>query len=294
VQVSVVIVSYNTRELLRRCLNSLTDSAIGEIIVVDNSSKDGSTEMVASDFPGVVLIQSGLNLGYGAANNRGSALAKHELVLFLNPDCAVNEGAIAKMAREFSQPQVVAVGGQLYNEGGNQPCACCELTLWTVFCEQTMLEKIPGFHPYWLPNLPQGGSREVEQVMGASLMVRGKPEFDERFFLYCEDTELCKRLRSRGRIVQVDARILHALGASSEGENRWWSIAMYNRGKELYFFIHHGKLSSIICLLMNRFGALIRMVAHALALRKIKVKMFWRVLTAPISGPTLPEDAKTF
>jgi hypothetical protein len=84
------------------------------------------------------------------------------------------------------------------------------------------------------------------------------------------------------------------LGASSEGENRWWSIAMYNRGKELYFFIHHGKLSSIICLLMNRFGALIRMVAHALALRKIKVKMFWRVLTAPISGPTLPEDAKTF
>jgi GT2 family glycosyltransferase len=94
--------------------------------------------------------------------------------------------------------------------------------------------------------------------------------------------------------VQVDARILHALGASSEGENRWWSIAMYNRGKELYFFIHHGKLSSIICLLMNRFGALIRMVAHALALRKIKVKMFWRVLTAPISGPTLPEDAKTF
>lgn len=78
----MVIVSYNTRDLLRRCLNSLTESNIGEIIVVDNSSKDGSAEMVASDFPGVVLIQSGLNLGYGAANNRGSALAKHELVLF--------------------------------------------------------------------------------------------------------------------------------------------------------------------------------------------------------------------
>lgn len=292
VQVSVVIVSYNTRDLLRACLRSLTDPVISEVIVVDNASRDGSADMVATEFPDVSLIRSERNLGFGAANNKGSAHATSDLVLFLNPDCEAREGSISRMAREFLQQEVVAVGGQLYNETGNQLCACGELTLTAVFFEQSLLEKIPGFYPYWLPPLPQGGAREVQQVMGASLMVRGKPDFDESFFLYCEDTELCKRLRARGRIIQVDARIFHALGASSV-ENRWWSIAMYNRGKELYFQIHHGVLQSVLCLFLNRLGALLRLITYAVSLQKVKAVMFWKVLTAPISGPALPDDAKT-
>lgn len=302
--VSVVIVNYNACEKLRRCLQSLEPEH--EVIVVDNASVDGSAEMVAAEFPSVKLVRNAQNLGFGAANNQGLDLATRELVLYLNNDAYATPGAIARLARSFEDPGVAAAGGKLLNMDGSLQESCCsELTLWAVFCEQSYLEKLfPRsrlLSPYWLSRRllaqPNGDKKEheVAQVMGACLMTRKQERFDERFFLYCEDTELCRRLRRHGKIVYVpETAFTHELGTSSAA-SRWTAIARYNRGKELFFRLHHGPLASFACFLMDRFGALMRLLAWSLvALLTLGRKglghaqMFARVLAAPIAGPPRP------
>lgn len=304
--VSVVIVSHNTRDLLRRALASLPPEC--EVVVVDNASSDGSVDVVRSEFPSVRLVANEENIGFGAANNQGLRLASRPLVLLLNSDAEALPGAVAKLARVFADPTVVAAGGRLeFPDGRVQESAAGELTLWAVFCEQTLLEQAfpgsPTFSTYWRSTklLRQGsGPWEVAQVMGACLMFRPVEAFDERFFLYCEDTELCYRLRRHGRILYVpEARFLHHLGSSSR--RRWEAVARYNRGKELFFLIHRGRVAWLICLGLNRMGAALRLglwllltVATLGVLRawRERVPLFYRVLVAPLSGPVDPRRGR--
>jgi GT2 family glycosyltransferase len=290
-KVSVVVVSYNTREKLRRCLECIEQHH--QVIVVDNASADGSPEMVASDFPHVQLIANNENRGFGAANNQGMDRATGNLVLFLNSDAYADPGAIDTLASAFEDTGVVAAGGKLLNPDRTlQQSSANELTLWAVFCEQTLLEKaFPNsklLSPYWNSRRLNQTS-ETAQVMGACLMIRPLERFDERFFLYCEDTELCQRLRKHGRILYVPgAQFVHELGSSSAG-TRWESVARYNRGKELYFRIHHGPFAAALCWLLNKLGALLRLViwtaasVATLGTRKPfvqKARLFARVLLA--------------
>jgi GT2 family glycosyltransferase len=299
--VSVVVVSYNTKELLRSCLGSL-DGAY-EVIVVDNASSDGSAEMVEAEFPDVRLIRSPVNLGFGAGNNRGMDAAIGDLVLLLNSDARATPGAIQTLAAAFNDPNVIAAGGRLSNPDGTlQLSTANRLTLWAVFCEQTLMEKVlPNsrfFSPYWTTRrLPQDAISKVKQVMGACLMLRPIQRFDERFFLYCEDTELCRRLERHGDIIyEPRAIFFHELGGSS-GQTRWMSVARYNRGKELYFALHHGNIAAAGCFKLDRLGALFRLLIWSLAtvltlggiarFRRQAV-LFARVLIAPWDGPPRP------
>jgi len=296
-RVSVVVVSYNTQEKLSRCLACIESEH--EVIVVDNASSDGSADMVARDFPTVKLIRNKTNRGFGAANNQGSDIATRELVLFLNSDAYAERGAIERLSKEFTGPAIVGAGGQLLNvDGSRQLSSANQLTLWAVLCEQLYLEKLAPksrlLSPYWNSNHIGNETAPVVQVMGACLMMRPRERFDERFFLYCEDTELCYRLRKHGKILYVpEAKFVHDLGSSSSSE-RWRAIARYNRGKELFFRLHHGPFSMGLCWLLDRIGALLRLVAWGLAAlftagRKAKfveqTKTFARVLFAPLSGP---------
>ncbi len=269
--VSVIVVSYNCAEELRRCLSSLPDC---EIIVVDNASRDGSADMVAKEFPSANLIRNETNRGFGSANNQGLAIAKGEFALLLNPDAIASPGAVDTLV-EFlrSHEQAVACGGSLwFPDGRLQESASNELTLWAVLCEQLYLEKIfkrsGFFSPYWVSTRCKSACK-VAQVMGACLMMRRIGDtfmlFDERFFLYCEDTELCKRISQKGEIWYVpQAHFVHALGASSKVD-RWRSIAYYNRGKELFFRVHHNPVSSTACFLINRLGAFLRLLVWSIA-----------------------------
>lgn len=279
--VTVVVVSYNTRDALRRCLAALADQ---RVVVVDNGSEDGSGAMVAAEFPRVDLVEAGENLGFARANNVGSARATTPLVLFLNSDAYADEGAVDRLAAAFDDDTVVAAGGRLRNPDGSlQESVAGRLTLRAVFLEQTLLEKL--FGGYWKTrSLPADRPSDVEQAMGACLMVRrGLEPWDERFFLYCEDTDLCLRLRRRGRILYVpDAGFEHELGASSRREP-WRGIARYNAGKELYFRIHRGIAQSYACLLLDRLGALLR-----IALKPRQGRLFWKVLTAKRSNAAPP------
>lgn len=268
VPVSVVVVSYNTRDHLRACLESIEPEH--EVIVVDNASTDGSPEMVRAEFPHVRLVENPDNRGFGAANNQGMDLASGELRLLLNSDAKADPGAIGTLAKAFEDSAVVAAGGLLKNPNGSlQESVTRHLTLWQVFVEQTYLE--PALRAiglgYWDTKLTLGGARRsstfatpVGQVTGACLMMRPVERFDERFFLYCEDTELCLRLKRHGQIVYVpSAEFTHALGSSSTA-NRWLSVARYNRGKELYFAIHQGPVAAGVCWALNRLGALLRLL----------------------------------
>lgn len=274
--VTVVVVSYNTRDALRRCLSALRDQGAAKTVVVDNGSADSSGAMVATEFPEVVLVETGENLGFARANNVGAAHAATPLVLFLNSDAYADSGAVGRLAAVFADEGVVAAGGRLRNPDGSlQESVAGPLTLGAVFREQTLLERVLG--GYWLTRaLPTARPSEVDQVMGACLMARaGLEPWDERYFLYCEDTDLCLRLRRRGRVLYVpDAGFEHDLGASSRREP-WRGIARYNAGKELYFRLHRGILQSYACFLLNRLGALLRIV-----LKPRQAKTFWRVLTA--------------
>ncbi|MFW5697294.1 MAG: glycosyltransferase family 2 protein [Fimbriimonadaceae bacterium] len=309
-KVSVIVVSYNTREHLRNCLNTIEPHH--EVIVVDNASTDGSPDVVEQEYPHVKLVRNSQNRGFGAANNQGLDVMTGDLALFLNSDAQPLPGAIDALAAVFEDPKVVAAGGHLGSvddEGAwvTQPSSCHELTLWAVFCEQTLLEKAlrnsKTLSPYWNTRwLLANGSepQATEQVMGACLMTRPVERFDERFFLYTEDTEYCRRLRRHGAILYVpQAKFHHALGAST-ARTRGWAVGMYNRGKELYFELHHGRVFAAICLMLNRLGALLRVllwggpavVTLGLVPRfRLQTAMFARVLTYPHLGPPLPPDS---
>jgi len=299
--VSVAIVSYNTKDKLRRCLEAISQEF--EVIVVDNASADGSPEMVEHDFPHVQLIKNVVNRGFGAANNQAASVATGSLVLYLNSDAYAFPHAIAELSEVFDDDKVVAAGGLLLNMDGTlQTSTANRLTLWAVFCEQfwlqKLLPKVKLFSPYWNTHqlVRTDGPTETPQVMGACLMTRRSHiKWDERFFLYCEDTDLCLRLSTQGKILYVPyAKFTHELGSSSK--NRARAVGLYNRGKELYFEIHHGKFASAVCFLLDRLGALYRVLIWGLltllTLGRVsrfreQLRIFTQVLRFPRLGPKL-------
>ncbi len=308
-RLTVSIVSYNTRALLDQALRAL--GLEHEVIVVDNASRDGSAEMAAAEHPRVRLIRSAVNLGFGAGHNLAIRAASAPLILLLNSDARPMPGAVERLIEVMEGDEgLAACGGRLVFPGGALQNSCSSrLTLWAVFCEQSLLERaFPAsrlLSPYWqtrrLMALP-GEVHDVEQVMGACLMFRGQVEFDEEFFLYAEDTELCHRLRRQGRIAYVkDAVFEHVLGASSAGAGHWQAVARYNRGKELFFRKTRGTGAMLLCGVLNRMGAALRLgfwlaaAAASLGLSsrfRRQCGLFFRVLFAPLKGPDLPPDSR--
>ncbi|MGI8923069.1 MAG: glycosyltransferase family 2 protein [Fimbriimonadales bacterium] len=269
--ITVIVVTYNSAETIVRCIASLSEDF--ETIVVDNASTDGTPDLLRESFPHVRVVRNKKNLGFGAAGNLGLWMATAEFALLLNPDAWAEEpGSIQELAGFMeTERDAVACGGMLRNpDGSPQESACRDLTLWAVFSEQTFLEKLVPTYWVSLRHLRRSSDPlRVSQVMGACLLMRRVDgsflKFDERFFLYCEDTELCARLQDHGSIWYIPGAIFgHELGSSSL-TNRWQSIAYYNRGKELYFAIHHGRAAPATAWLLNRLGAALRLGFWGLA-----------------------------
>jgi len=284
-KLSVIIVAYQSETTLGKCISSLPPDA--EVIVVDNSPPTA----VPTD---IIYMPMAQNEGFGRACNAGLGRATGEYALVLNPDAWANSPEdVESLVTTLERLRAVSVGGRLLLPNGNvQPSCARELTLWSVFLEQSLLEKVAK--GYWLDTSRDLEPRKVPQVTGACfLMKRIDGEFlrfDERFFLYCEDTELMRRLSKHGDIYHdPNAVFHHELGASSKS-NRWWAIACYNRGKELYFEVHHGAFQSRTCFVLNRLGASMRLMIWSLtvigtlgcvARFRLQVSTFWRVLVAP-------------
>ncbi|MCA3152896.1 MAG: glycosyltransferase family 2 protein [Rhodocyclaceae bacterium] len=229
--VSAIIVNYNAGPLLSGCVHSLLASSLAiEIIVVDNASHDGSLEDLPVA-PHIRVIRNPSNVGFAVACNIGMAASSAPSLLFLNPDCAFQPGAVATLlsALQFAH-QVGMVGGLLVNEDGIEQGGGRRAvpTPWRSFVRAFGLYRFADrwpklfydFHLHKQP-LPEGPI-EVEAISGACMLVKREAvedvgSWDEGYFLHCEDLDWCIRFRRKGwKILFVpDARIFHALGACS-------------------------------------------------------------------------------
>lgn len=282
--VSVCIVSYNTKDLLRDCLASLLKreaegEASLEIIIADNGSTDGSVEMVRNEFPSVIVVETGGNIGYGRANNRGLRDATGRYYFVLNSDTEVEPGAFrAMIAFMDSHPKVGLIGAQLILPDGSTQASCAnDPTIESIFWEQTYLDKLiprgKRTGAYTIRDWDYNEVREVQQVCGACFFVRAEAfrqieGFDPAYFMYFEDTDFCVRLRRAGWPIYFvpEARILHHLGASSgtDWRVRAKMISAYNQSRFYFFSREEGTARGLLVKLYTLVGASLRIVAWSI------------------------------
>jgi GT2 family glycosyltransferase len=230
---SVVIVNWKVRELLRECLAHLyADSGLPrhkwEVIVVDNASVDGTPEMLREEFPAVTLIENGENVGFGKANNQALGITGGEYVLLLNPDTVVLDGAVDRMIETLTaHPDAAALGCRLVSPDGSTQrfTAGHAPGLLNVASYYLLGNRLL---PRWIRPKPlfmeqePGQTEEVGWVSGACMLLRRAALegriFDERFFMYGEDVEACLRLGTRGWkiLYSPEMQILHYGGTSRE------------------------------------------------------------------------------
>ncbi len=249
--VTAVVVNWNTRELLRQCIDSLQAAAASvnmQIVVVDNDSSDGSADMVAAEFPRVDLVRNPQNVGFGRGCNRGFEVARGRYLLLLNPDARLDQPhTLTRWVSVMEQDARIAASGAYVVDGdgrhrlgdaGFRPTLRSMLGLYW-FLARFSAERFP---PYFL-HARDGASVDVDWVSGAGMLVRRScveeaGGFDERVFLYGEDVEFCCRMRDHGyRIVHLpDIRVTHIEGSSTrQRRNTGFSILWFRQLRALYF-----------------------------------------------------------
>ncbi len=254
--ISVIIVSWNTKDLLRDCLRSLfvelERTAIpAEVIVVDNHSADGSAEMVQVEFPQVTLFANRDNKGFGRANNQAFAVAKGELLLLLNPDTKVLPGALSELASFIQKhPQAGIIAPQLRNADGTIQRSCRAFpTLAGMFYELSGLSRlfpnVQRFREYKMLDFDHASTRPVDQPEGACLLIRREAldqigMFDEQFFMLFEEVDLCYRAKQAGWEIwfDADAQIVHHYGQSIK-QVKARMIVSSHKGMYRYWAKHH-------------------------------------------------------
>jgi N-acetylglucosaminyl-diphospho-decaprenol L-rhamnosyltransferase len=251
-ELSIIIVSWNVRELLRACLATLPRAA--ELIVVDNASWDGSAAMVAAEFPAARLVANSQNRGFTVGNNQGLALARGRYILLLNPDTLVHADALATLVDYLgTHPDAGVVGPQLrYRDGSVQSSRRRFPTLLTALFESTPLawhwppERNRWAQSYHRADQPADVEQEVDWLVGAALLTRRSVLdqvgcFDEGYFMYSEELDWQRRVKGAGwKIIYLPhAVITHYEGKSSEQVTAARNIR-FNTSKVRYFRKHHG------------------------------------------------------
>lgn len=230
-ELSIVVVSYNTRALTLACLASVYEFLSGpsfEVLVVDNASSDGSEQAIREEFPQVAMIAPGSNLGFGRANNLAAQHSRGARLLLLNPDTEILEGSLEAMyAASMRSDHDVLLGGRtFYADGRLEPRSCCgNPSIWSLFCMATGLARLaPGtrlLDPESMGRWQRDSVRDVDIIAGCLLMITRRfwdelGGFDESFFMYGEDYDLCMRAWAAGGRCTLlpEAKIIHHVGAS--------------------------------------------------------------------------------
>ncbi len=251
---SIIIVNWNTRELLASCLQSVSDNLRAtaglkvETFVVDNASADGSAAMVREHFPWVRLLENGQNAGFAQANNQAIRQSGGRYLLLLNPDTEVRPGALAALFSFMeAHPEAGAAGARLLNTDGSlQPS--CTLTptpgreLWLLLHLDALY---PRYARYAMSEWDTGKPRAVEVLKGACLLLRREAldqagPFDEEYFMYSEEVDLCRRIRLGGwQIYWVpQAEVIHYEGQSTRQVATNMFLHLYQA--KLFYFRKNG------------------------------------------------------
>lgn len=285
VVVSIIIVNYNTDKLLIDCVKSVSSSmrlSDFELIVVDNSSSDESLIEFKKEYPDVFLINNKENVGFSKAVNQTLKTIKGQFVLLLNPDTVIEHGSIDKMI-SFMQdnPQTGVCGPAIYNPDKTLQMSSHHFPrLLDIFFDKTHLSKIfsknPLFGRYQMSYWAHDTTREVDWLTGACLMVRTEllnqiNGFDERFFMFCEDIDLCLRIKQKGfkSVFLPQAKIIHyKSGSSNIIRNKapimaWESLIMFWQK-------HYGQFSAFLLKGILCLDAIVKIAALKIMLLKVK------------------------
>lgn len=287
VDLSVIIVNYNTKGYLVRTLKSVftSDEKINfEVIVVDNASSDGSSEMVAKKFPKALLIKSSKNIGFGQGNNLGIKEASGKYILLLNPDIKlVEKNTFSEMVEWMDGHTEVGVStcALLNPDGSFQGSGGCFPTLFKVFAWLTFLDDLPlidrlikPYHPMHSWSFYKGEgyfkmSREQDWVTGAFFMTRREVLdqvglFDNDYFAYVEEVDLCYRVKKAGWQVWYlpSPKVVHFGQVTSS--SRYAAVNEF-KGLRTFYKKHFASWQTVFLRLMLKVGAVLRMIIFGLA-----------------------------
>ncbi|MGB8386256.1 MAG: glycosyltransferase, partial [Dermatophilaceae bacterium] len=295
-RIAVVIVTYNSAGHVGPAISSLAAATnqVTEIVVVDNASNDDSVGVVARTCPSARIIRSETNLGFAAACNLGAAATDAQILLFLNPDAELDPGCIDKgLSRLLTDPTVGIIGGRTRYADGTLNATCCfrEPTLWSAFCYASGLASLfrhsDLFNPEAMGGWDRGGDRTVDVVTGCFALIRRDlfrrlGGFDERFFIYSEDTDLSLRVRDQGlRCVHLgDVGLVHVGGGSDVVPAA--KLTKVFRGRCQYYALHWSPAAARLGVLALDVAVLSRLAITAVVGprdRREKWRDVWRART---------------
>lgn len=300
--VSVIIVSWNTRDLLDACLASVfcyTHRVSLEVWVVDNGSSDGTPAVVRAKYPSVNLLEPGVNLGFARANNLAlrASLGRH--VLFLNPDTELHSDVVSAFCERLDRDQSIGLIGCLLTGRDGKPQLTCAATFpspWNNLCHGLFLHRLAGRFPgLWffssrsLEHWDHRTPGEVDSISGAFMFCRGElvrklGGFDEGYFMYGEDLDLCFRVRQSGFRIRYDPshRVTHYGGASSSIRSDFLPRKEQYRANLMLLQKHWGKARAQAFRLTSLLVTLVRLLAAGviylvLPSRRATARYHWKV-----------------
>ena len=282
---SIIIVNYNVKEFLQNLIHSIEKASLNltkEIIIVDNASDDGSVEFIREKFPQAKLIANQKNLGFGKANNIGLKQASGKYILLINPDTLVAEDTFEKMIKFFeSNPEAGLAGCKILNPDGSLQLACRRSFPgpWTSFTKVTGLSSLfPNnkvFARYNLTYLDENKTYEVDAISGSFMMMLKEVYakvggFDEQFFMYGEDLDLCYRIQKSGfKVYYVHStQIIHYKGESTKRSSLDETKVFYSA---MHLFVKKHLSSSLLIGFILRSAIAVRSVFAFLGVRKLLI-----------------------
>lgn len=288
-QLTIVVVTYNSQAWIGRCLGSLPAALAGvtaEVVVVDNSSSDGTVALVGTEHPDARLIARDSNSGFAVAVNEGVRAGTAPWVLLVNPDMECHPGSIRALL-DFAEQhdQYGLFGGRMVTEDGSlEPSSAWDLpTVWSLGCFATGLStafpKSRLFNPESLGTWQRDTVREVGMVSGAFLLTRRSlwealGGLDETYFMYGEDADFAARARRMGRpaVIVPDAVAMHAVGKSSTGHNK---LPVLLAGRITYAQRNFGPAGATVAVNLLRAGTGLRALGYRVTGRGEKWHFAW-------------------
>jgi len=295
---SICIVNWNTKSLLRKCLKSIYDETqeiYFEVIVVDNASQDGSVEMLEKDFPQCHTIPSKVNLGFSKGNNLAIKHANGKYILFLNPDTELTTNALSEMQKFLERnTSYGAVGCKLLNKDGSIQFTCARKfpTPLNQFCFLSLLDRLfprsKLFSSTEMKYWNHSDSKDVDCLSGACIMARKGiidqlGGFNEDYFMYGEDIDLCYSIKKKlgwSIYYLANEEIYHYSGASSDQVNdRFFSTILQRDSNYKFIRKNYGKSKAAEYRIAVLFGSILRLFIITISLFPLKVKKHSRKMS---------------
>jgi len=259
---SIIIVNWNVKDILKKCLISIFEKSKEisfEVIVVDNDSKDGSQEMLLElkeKWPNLKLILNDFNAGFAKANNQGAKNAEGLYLLFMNPDMEFVDNSAGKLIKFMDEKQDIGActAGLFYPDGQRQNNIKRDPTFWSQFFillkVHHFLTFLPVIKNYLAKDFDYQKEQKAEQIMGAFVFIRRElfdeiGGWDEDYWLWWEDVDLCKKIRKTQKTIYYTpiTRVIHYEGKSFSQKPSLYKQKRFNRGMLIYFKKHHNFFS---------------------------------------------------